>query len=257
MGDGVGRRRCGGLGVTFLRRRLGFGASFDGCLGVSVGGSLVASFFAAGLLCGGWAAGGVSESARMRSMPAAAKPARIDMGRRSFISGVIPVRPLAFPDASACACLIACSASISAAVGPARIGPDEIADQHEIRAGGGEFGRPPRARRQSRRRAARTIRPTIAGARRSPPTEGRCPLRVGFAEQHVIRAELARGHRIVPRRQPADAGDAVGLQRRQGFLHRRDAGQMRAIGAGARDQLDMAIEQQRRARRPGSPAPAP
>ena len=51
----------------------------------------------------------------------------------------------------------------------------------------------------------------------------------------------------MPRRKSADAGDAVGLQRRQGIFHRGDAGQMRAIGAGARHQLDMTIEQQRRA----------
>ena len=49
------------------------------------------------------------------------------------------------------------------------------------------------------------------------------------------------------RGETADAGDAVGLQRRQGVFHRRDAGQMRAIGAAARHQFDMAVEQQRRA----------
>ena len=77
--------------------------------------------------------------------------------------------------------------------------------------------------------------------------DGRWPLGIGLAEQHVIRAGFARDHRVVPRGQSADAGDAVGLQRWQRLLHGLDAGQMRAVGAGARDQIDMAVEQQRRA----------
>jgi hypothetical protein len=49
VGDGVGVGVAAGLGDCFFAAALGFGASFDGCLGVSVDGSLVASFFASGL----------------------------------------------------------------------------------------------------------------------------------------------------------------------------------------------------------------
>ena len=60
------------------------------------------------------------------------------------MSGVIPVRnpllALAFPDVAACACLDRLLDLDQRRLGAARIGPDEIADQHEIRAGGGEFG---------------------------------------------------------------------------------------------------------------------
>ena len=45
--------------------------------------------------------------------------------------------------------------------------------------------------------------------------------------------------------EPADAGDAVGLEDVERGAELRHAGQMRAIGAGARDQLGMAVEQQR------------
>ena len=129
----------------------------------------------------------------------------------------------------------------------ARIRPDEVVHQDEIRAGARERVAPPRARRHSRRRAARTVRPTIRSRSAIASTDGRCP-GIRLAEQHVIRAELARDHGVVPRRKSADAGDAVGLQRWQRLLQRLDAGQMRAVGAGARDQFGVAVEQKRRAR---------
>ena len=50
------------------------------------------------------------------------------------------------------------------------------------------------------------------------------------------------------RGKPADAGDAIGLQRRHRVFHRGDPVQMRAVGAGPRHQFDMAVEQQRRAK---------
>jgi hypothetical protein len=51
----------------------------------------------------------------------------------------------------------------------------------------------------------------------------------------------------VPRGETADAGDAVGFQRRQRVFHRCDAVEMRAIGAATRHQLNVTVEQQRRA----------
>ena len=56
----------------------------------------------------------------------------------------------------------------------ARIIPDEIADQDEIGAGGGKFAFP-RATPQSRHKEARIVRPTIAGARRSPRPKAAVP----------------------------------------------------------------------------------
>ena len=73
------------------------------------------------------------------------------------------------------------------------------------------------------------------------------PMRIRLAEQHVVGAGFARAHRIVAGDQAADAGDAVGFQRRQRLLHGLDSGQMRAVGAGAGDQFGMAVDQQRRA----------
>ena len=70
---------------------------------------------------------------------------------------------------------------------------------------------------------------------------------IRLAEHHIIRAALAGDHRIVPRGEVADADDAVRFQRGQRLLHRLDAGEMRAVGAAARDQIGVTIEQQRRA----------
>ena len=155
-------------------------------------------------------------------------------------------RSSAFSGAAACACLIACSASISAALAPR---------------GSAQMKSPTRTK--SAPAAANSLASSSRGGKADagrfeqffPPLQTlgnrlhRRPLTpcVRFAEQHVIGACFARGHRIVPGRETADAGDAVGFQRGQRVLHRCDAGQMRAIGAGASDQFDMTIEQQRRA----------
>ncbi len=48
------------------------------------------------------------------------------------------------------------------------------------------------------------------------------------------------------RRQSATAGDAVGLERACRILERCDAGQMRAVGAAARNDAGMSVEDQRR-----------
>ena len=129
----------------------------------------------------------------------------------------------------------------------ARIGPDEIADQNEIRARTRRIRSPLRASPQSRRKAARTVRPTIAGARRSPrPTAAARARRARRTARSPRPFRRRPSNRAVSSR-PADAGDAVGFQRRQRILQGFDAGQMRAVGAGARDQFDMTVEQQRRA----------
>ena len=131
-------------------------------------------------------------------------------------------------------------------LGAARVGPDEIADQHKICACACEFeSLLARDGKAYARRLEQFIPPLQALGNRLH--RGPLPVCIGLAEQHVIRAQFASGHGIVPRGEAADAGDAVGLQRRQGILHRSQAGQMRAVGAAPRHQFDMAIEQQRRA----------
>jgi hypothetical protein len=70
-------------------------------------------------------------------------------------------------------------------LGAARIGPDEIADQHEIRAGGGErAGLLARGGETDARRFEQFVPPLQAlgnGFGRGPLTPG-----VGFAEQHIV-----------------------------------------------------------------------
>ena len=51
----------------------------------------------------------------------------------------------------------------------------------------------------------------------------------------------------MPRLKSAGAGDAVGLERADGILESRDAGQMRAVGAAARDDAGMPVDDQGRA----------
>src|SRR3954467_9242260 len=85
---------------------------------------LGASFFAAGGLAGGCAAGGVNETCAAAPVIVISKPASSDMGRRSFIirrypcpalSGlVLSIAALVFPNAASYACVIACPASVSA-----------------------------------------------------------------------------------------------------------------------------------------------
>src|SRR5271169_1859738 len=60
---------------------------------------------------------------------------------------------------------------------------------------------------------------------------------VGLAEHCVVGANLAGEHGIMTARQAAGAGDALGLERRQRGVERLDPGEMRAIGAGAGDDL--------------------
>ena len=132
-------------------------------------------------------------------------------------------------------------------LGTARIGPDEIADQHEIGAAGGEvvrlFERGGKADAGRLEQLGPPVQPLGDRLRRRA-----LALCIRFAEQHVIRADLARIHGMVPRRQPADAGDAIGLERWQRLFQRGDAGQVRAVGAATCDQFGMAVDEQRGAR---------
>ena len=93
----------------------------------------------------------------------------------------------------------------------ARICPDEISDQNEIRAGGREFTSLHARGRKADARGLEQLGPPLQAL---GDRLDRRPLylRVGLAEQQIIRAGFARGHRIVPCRQAADPGDAVGLQ---------------------------------------------
>ena len=86
--EGVGVGVAAGLGVAagFFAADVAFG--FGACFGFS--------FFAADAAAGGCAAGGVSEICADAVVAANARPARIDMGRRRFMSGVIPVRSFLF-----------------------------------------------------------------------------------------------------------------------------------------------------------------
>src|SRR5215207_7346578 len=69
---------------------VGVAAGFFAAVGAL---GLGASFFAAGGLAGGCAAGGVSEICAVAPAIVISKPASSDMGRSSFISGVIRARP--------------------------------------------------------------------------------------------------------------------------------------------------------------------
>src|SRR4030095_6752915 len=89
-------------------------------------------------------------------------------------------------------------------LGAARIGPDEIADQHEIRTRSGEFGcLRKRGGKADTGRLEQFVPPLQALGDRL--RRGPLALRIGLAEQHVIRTELARGHGIVSRPNPAAA----------------------------------------------------
>src|SRR6267142_2810817 len=106
-GEGTGAGAAGfGVGVAAaafedpnvdtIYGAFGFGISFGTSLAVSLAGS----FFAAGLLSGsgavGIGAGGVGGTCANAPPAAISKPASIDMERRSFMSGVIPVRSWLF-----------------------------------------------------------------------------------------------------------------------------------------------------------------
>ena len=118
--------------------------------------------------------------------------------------------------------------------------------------------RPPpaaRSRRNSphiRRRGFRTPPPTTIRARARPSNDGRRPSGTRLAEHHVVGARFAREHGIVAGGEPAAAGDALGLERRERGAEIVDAGEMRAVGARTRHHLRMAVDDQRRA-----PCPAP
>ncbi len=97
VGEGEGTGAAGfGVGVAagFFAATGAFG------FGISFGTSLAGSFFAAGLLSGsgavGIGAGGVGGTCANAPPAAISKPASIDMERRSFMSGVIPVRSWLF-----------------------------------------------------------------------------------------------------------------------------------------------------------------
>jgi hypothetical protein len=68
---------------------------------------------------------------------------------------------------------------------------------------------------------------------------------IGFAEHDVVGTSFAGEHGIMTIMQPAGAGDAVGLERAKRVGKRRHAGEMSAIGAGARHDLSMAVEEKR------------
>ncbi len=138
-----------------------------------------------------------------RCAPAASirQPARIDMGRRIFIpalslfgSGFSGHRGTGLPDRR-----LRVHQRRRRAV---RIGPDPVADQDEIGAGCGEFADFLMRRRQSRRRAARTVRPTIPAARRSPRS-------TAVAPSHRARRTARNRRRPRPRPSNRDAWQAA------------------------------------------------
>ncbi len=67
----------------------------------------------------------------------------------------------------------------------------------------------------------------------------------GFAERHIVGASLAREHGIITAAQAAGAGDPIGLQHGKRCGESIDPLQMRAVGAGARHNPGMAIDQRR------------
>ena len=99
----------------------------------------------------------------------------------------------------------------------ARVGPDEIADQHEVGPGAGEL-----VSLVARCRKADAGRLEQLGPPIQPLGDrlARRPLSVavGLAEQHVIRAGLARDHRVVTGVQLPNAENALRSQRCR-FLH--------------------------------------
>ena len=125
-----------------------------------------------------------------------------------------------------------------------RIAPHPIAERDEIGAGFDQ-------RRDFRRIGGE------ADARRfehfRPPadavfdrTEGRAlAVLIGLAEHHVIGARFGRAHGVMARFQSSGAGDPVRLEPANRFAKFGKTSQMSAIGAGARHQVGMAIEQQR------------
>ena len=70
---------------------------------------------------------------------------------------------------------------------------------------------------------------------------------VGLAEHHVVGARLGGEHRVIAGGEAAAAGDPVRLERRHRGTELIGAGKMRAVGAGARDQVGAAVEDERRA----------
>src|SRR3954447_14749320 len=162
-----------------------------------------------GLLSGAGAPGGGSSLTCATALTASiSEQVTIDIGRRIFI----PASSLASPRASGHRVTLPDRfASVhQRRGGAARIGPDQIADQHEIGARACKF-----ARLIARCRKADTGRLEQFG----PPLKpfgnrlSRWPrsASIRLAEQHVVGARLARAHRIVAGDHPADTRDAVRL----------------------------------------------
>src|SRR5207245_5779432 len=122
VGEGVGV----GVGVA-----AGFGAGFFAAGACTFGCSFGVSFFA-----GGVCAGGVIESCAIAPLVSIMQPSATPIGRRRFIPasslGLGLAQRAGMRLCNRCADLGECG------LGAARIGPDEISDQHEIRAGRGE-----------------------------------------------------------------------------------------------------------------------
>jgi len=71
-------------------------------------------------------------------------------------------------------------------------------------------------------------------------------VRIGLAEHDVVRALFGREHGVVTGIEAAASGDAVGLERRQRLGERFRAGQVRAVGAAACDQVGVTVENEGR-----------
>ena len=67
--------------------------------------------------------------------------------------------------------------------------------------------------------------------------------RIRLAEHHVVGALLGGEHRVVPAGKPARTRDAFGFERFKCDGEIRDTAEMRAVGATARHQIGVAIEQ--------------
>ncbi len=72
---------------------------------------------------------------------------------------------------------------------------------------------------------------------------GACSSGVRLSEHHIVGVFLGGGHGVMPAGQPAHAGNAFGLELIEGFVERCDAGHMRAVSTGSRDQIGTTIEQ--------------
>ena len=160
------------------------------------------------------------------------------------LSGLV----LVFPNAASYACEIACPASVSAALAPRGSAQMKSPTSTKSAPAACEFG-------------SLLARDGIADAGRfehlNPPFEPlhdrplvvACgpPSRPARRTANSPGTGFAGDHRVAPRtlarqgRQCAPASLTA-----PGILQRLDAAQMRAIGAGARHQFDMAVEQQRR-----------